>query len=132
MIISLHTYFFMLVPALADSMLKALNLSTFMYQAGTVESLLNLKYWSISLVVVPLVLLALVVVVLVRPTVRHFLSSAFPIHVYYTCEIGRHKIGAYNIAMRNVSIPGCTYVYAILKPYLFNDKIRSDCSFDRY
>jgi hypothetical protein len=55
----------------ADSMLKALNLSTFMYQTGTVESLLNLKYWSISLVVVPLVLLALVVAILVRPTVRY-------------------------------------------------------------
>jgi hypothetical protein len=53
----------------SDGMLKALNESVFMYQTGTVESLLNLKYWSIGLVIVPLVLLTVVVVVLVRPTV---------------------------------------------------------------
>lgn len=52
-------------------MLTALNESVFMYQTGTVESLLNLKYWSIGLVIVPLVLLTVVVVVLVRPTVQH-------------------------------------------------------------
>jgi hypothetical protein len=52
-------------------MLTALNESVFMYQTGTVESLLNLKYWSIGLVIVPLVLLTVVVLVLVRPTVLH-------------------------------------------------------------
>jgi hypothetical protein len=53
----------------SDAILSSLNESVFMYQEGTVESLYNLKYWSIGLVVVPLVLLTLVVAVLVRPTV---------------------------------------------------------------
>jgi hypothetical protein len=85
-------------------MLKALNLSTFMYQTGTVESLLNLKYWSISLVVVPLVLLALVVVILVRPTVR-YVSFLFHAHA---------SIVSASIERRNcmsicfISVPGDT------------------------